>query len=71
MPDVKQVLQEEIRRLAKKEVKQAVAPLAALASELKRRVAQLERQLAGTEKKIVPAPAAMQEEGDKAAASKK
>ncbi|MBP5182698.1 MAG: helix-turn-helix domain-containing protein [Lentisphaeria bacterium] len=71
MPDVKQVLQEEIRRLAKKEVKQAVAPLAALASELKRRVAQLERQLAGTEKKIVPAPAAKQEEGDKAAASKK
>ena len=64
MPDVKQVLQEEIRRLAKKEVKQAVGPLAALASELKRRVAQLERQLAIAEKKG-PSPAVKApEEGD-------
>ena len=45
MPDVKQVLQEEIRRLAKKEVKHATAPLMSVVSDLKRRVAQLERQL--------------------------
>lgn len=51
MPDVKQVLQEEIKRLAKKEVKNATLPLVKAIGELKRKVTQLERLLAASEKK--------------------
>ena len=51
MPDVKQVLQDEIRRLAKKEVKQSVLPLVKTLGELKRKIAQLEKALNASEKK--------------------
>ena len=57
MPDVKQVLQDEIRRLAKKEVKQSVLPLVKTLGELKRKIAQLEKALNASEKKNA-APAA-------------
>ncbi len=45
MPDIKQVLNEEIRRLAKKEVKLALAPLAAVVAEQKRQIAELKKEL--------------------------
>lgn len=51
MPDVKQVLQDEIRRLAKKEVKLAIAPMVKTISELKKRIAVLERGAVAKEKK--------------------
>ena len=66
MPDVKSVLQEEIRRLARKEVKLANAPLIKMIGELKRKVASLERLLAAAEKKSsvpVAADTVCKEEG--------
>lgn len=63
MPDIKAVLSEEIRRLAKKEVKAAVLPMAQtiaeqrrVISELKKRIAEIEKA-ACTVKKAAPAEA--------------
>ena len=63
MPDIKAVLSEEIRRLAKKEVKAAVLPLVQtiaeqrrIISELKKRIAEIEKA-ACTVKKAAPAEA--------------
>ena len=63
MPDIKAVLSEEIRRLAKKEVKAAVLPLSQtiaeqrrVISELKKRIAEIEKA-ACTVKKAAPAEA--------------
>ena len=50
MPDIKGVLQDEIKRLAKREIKAATAPLQKTIMELKRKVAVLERTLAVSEK---------------------
>ena len=53
MADIKNVLFDEIRRLARKEVKAAVAPMQAKISELRKAVAALSREL----KVSVPAAA--------------
>lgn len=45
MADIKKVLIDEIRRLAKKEVKAEVAPLAAKVAELKKTVSELKKSL--------------------------
>ena len=45
MADIKNVLFDEIRRLARKEVKAAVAPMQAKISELRKAVAALSREL--------------------------
>ena len=65
MPDIKAVLSEEIRRLAKKEVKAAVLPLNKIISEqrhaiseLKKRIAELEKSCAAS-KKVAAADAAV------------
>ncbi len=57
MPDIKTVLSEEIRRLAKKEIKLAIVPLQKTImdqrhtiSELKKRIAMLEKQSVSAEK---------------------
>lgn len=73
MPDVKQVLQDEIKRLAKKEVKQSVLPLIRTIGELKRKIALLEKALNASEKKnailtaekVVPAAVNTEETADK------
>ena len=54
MPDVKSVLSEEIRRLARKEVKAAVAPLQENITALKKIVAEQRRQLTALQKVITP-----------------
>ena len=56
MPDIKGVLQEEIKRLAKREIKAATAPLLKNIMELKRKVTVLERALAQAEKVKVASP---------------
>ena len=65
MPDIKAVLNEEIRRLAKKEIKAAVLPLVKTIAEqrhaiteLKKRIAAMEKSCAATKPAIEPAPAA-------------
>ncbi|MCI5779066.1 MAG: helix-turn-helix domain-containing protein [Lentisphaeria bacterium] len=55
MPDIKQVLGEEIRRLARKEVKQAVLPLQKTVAEQKQAIRDLKREIAEL-KKAVPMP---------------
>ena len=50
MPDIKGVFQEEVKRLAKREIKVATASLQKTVMELKRKVAVLERALAITGK---------------------
>lgn len=52
MPDIKGVLQDEIKRLAKREIKAATAPMLKSIMELKRKVVQLERALAAKEKEV-------------------
>ena len=52
MPDLKQVLSDEIRRLARKEVKIAVQPLQANVIALRKQVAELKKALAGTSRTI-------------------
>ncbi len=66
--DIKQVLSDEIRRLARKEIKQAVAPLHAAISALKKQIAEQKRQIADLEKHAVEAnvesvPKAAEDEG--------
>ena len=67
--DIKQALNDEIRRLARKEIKAAVTPLLGTVSALKKQIAEQKRQIAALEKRCqVPentAPAAAVEaEGD-------
>ena len=52
MPDIKQVLNDEIRRLARKEVKQAVLPLLKTLSEQKSVIRELRREIAGMKKSV-------------------
>jgi DNA-binding transcriptional regulator YiaG len=52
MPDIKLVLQEEIRRLARKELKNSIAPLAKQLSEQKRVISELKKQVAVLEKAL-------------------
>lgn len=68
--DIKQALNDEIRRLARKEIKAAVAPLTGTISALKKQVAEQKRQIAALEKRCAvaepaaPAIAAVAEDGD-------
>ena len=50
MPDIKTVLSEEIRRLAKKEIKLAIVPLQKLAAEQRRTISELKKRIAVLEK---------------------
>lgn len=51
MPNIAQVLKEEIRRLAKKELKEAVAGIQQESKELKRQIRELRRQIEALERK--------------------
>ena len=68
--DIKQALNDEIRRLARKEIKAAVAPLCDTISALKKQVAEQKRQIAALEKRCAaaepaaPAIPAVAEDGD-------
>ena len=66
--DIKQALNDEIRRLARKEIKAAVTPLLGTVSALKKQIAEQKRQIAALEKRCqVPenaAPAAAVEAED-------
>jgi DNA-binding transcriptional regulator YiaG len=55
MPDIKTVLSEEIRRLAKKEIKLAIVPLQKLAAEQRRTISELKKRIAVLEKQAAPA----------------
>ena len=50
--DIKQVFSEETRRLARKEIKQAVLPLHETISALKKQVSEQKKQIAALEKRI-------------------
>ena len=50
MPDIKQVFNEEIRRLARKELKNSLLPMAKQIADLKKQIAGLKKQIAGLEK---------------------
>lgn len=52
MPDIKQVLNDEIRRLARKELKNAVLPLLKQLNEQKRVISELKKQISALEKSI-------------------
>ncbi len=52
MPDIKQVLNDEIRRLARKEVKQAVLPLLKILAEQKNTIRDLKRTVAALQKAL-------------------
>ena len=52
MPDIKQVLNDEIRRLARKEVKNALLPLQKQIADQKRAISELKKQLADAVKKM-------------------
>lgn len=60
MADFKQLMSEEIRRLARKEVRIALAPMAETIAALKHQVAEQKKQLAAFAK-AMPAPAAKAE----------
>ena len=55
MPDIKTVLSEEIRRLAKKEVKLAVVPLQKTIMEQRHTISELKKRIATLEKQSIPA----------------
>ena len=57
MPDIKVILSEEIRRLAKKEIKLALAPLLKNAVEQRRTIAELKKRIAVLENR----PAAVED----------
>ena len=57
MSDIRKVMNEEIRRLAKKEIKVALAPVLAANAALKKRVAEQEKRIKMLESRSVPAPA--------------
>ena len=60
MADFKQLMSEEIRRLARKEVRAALAPMTEAISALKHQVAEQKKQLAALTK-AMPAPASKTE----------
>ena len=68
MPDVKQVLNDEIRRLARKELKQSLTPLLKAVSEQKLQLRELKKELADLKKAVgtpeVVAPVAEAEPED-------
>ena len=53
--DIKQALYDEIRRLARKEIKAALTPLQGTISALKKQVAEQKRQIAALEKRCATA----------------
>ena len=57
MPDIKTVFSDEVRRLAKKEIKLAVAPLVKTVIEQRRMISDLKKRIAALEKNIVTAAA--------------
>lgn len=72
MPDIKQILNDEIRRLARKELKTAIAPMAEqireqrkTISELKKQIALLEKRIPAAEKKVAQATEVSSEEAKK------
>ena len=71
MPDIKQVLNDEIRRLARKELKAAVQPLIKQISEQRKIIAELRKELKNLSKSIsvaeqkTVAPVVDQEESKK------
>lgn len=52
MPDIKQVFNDEIRRLARKEVKQAMLPLLKVLADQKNTIRELKHEIAGLKKSI-------------------
>ena len=56
MSDIRKVMNEEIRRLAKKEIRAALAPVLAANAALKKRVAEQEKRIKSLEARAVPAP---------------
>ncbi len=54
MPDIRQVLNDEIRRLARKEVKNILAPMIKQLGEQKRLISDLKKQVAVLEKRLQP-----------------
>ena len=52
MADIKQVFSDEVRRLARKEVKLAVVPLLKLVAEQKQLIRELKRELAAVKKDL-------------------
>ena len=56
--DIKQALYDEIRRLARKEIRIALAPMQETVGALKKQVAEQKRQIAALEKCSAPAAAA-------------
>ena len=67
MPDIKAVLNEEIRRLAKKEVKAAVLPLAKTIAEQRHIISELKKRIVEIEKRVSSGKAAVSEETETAA----
>lgn len=63
MPDIKQVLNEEIRRLARKELKSVLPLFAKQISEQRKQISELKKQIAALEKRLpekkVAAPVAI------------
>ena len=59
MPDIKAVLNEEIRRLAKKEVKAAVLPLAKTIAEQRHIISELKKRITEIEKRASAAKPAL------------
>ena len=52
MPDIKQVLNDEIRRLARKEIKNILLPVLKQLSDQKRVIGDLKKQIAALEKRV-------------------
>ena len=52
MPDIKQVLSDEIRRLARKELKSVVLPLIKQLNDQKRQISVLKKEIAVLEKRV-------------------
>ena len=52
MPDIRQVLNDEIRRLARKEVKNILQPLLKQLTEQKRQISDLKKQINAIEKRV-------------------
>ena len=65
MPDVKAVLTEEIRRLAKKEIKAAIEPLQKTLADQKKLISELKKRIAVLEnKKAVASVVAVEKQDD-------
>lgn len=71
MPDIKAVLNEEIRRLAKKEVKAAVLPLMKIIAEQRHAISELKKRVAAMEKNGVAEKPAKESAAETCVESKK